>query len=148
MIGNPNIVARPVFMPYHARVKFDERFFTLFQPDVLLQAQYYDRLRRKFCLEPEKRLMMAVLDDAIVCFQKYLLARDSRGKKLFREAEEWILGEDSEWVFSFENICEVLELDPRYVRQGLLGWKEKRLARRVKTKVTEKSSAHDRKLYN
>jgi hypothetical protein len=91
---------------------------------------------------------MAVLDEAIVCFQKHLFARESRGKRLFQEAEEWILEGNSEWIFSFENICDVLELDPRYVRQGLLRWKEKRLARRAKTKVPAKSAMHDRKLYN
>src|SRR5207253_11419367 len=71
--------------------------------------------------------MQAVLENAIEYFQKYVLAKDERGKKLFQEAEEWILDKDSDWFFSFENICKVLELHPDYIRQKLLCWKEARL---------------------
>lgn len=107
----------------------EEKLCSLFQPDTLLPAQFYDTIQRKRRLMPEYRLMFAVLEDAISCFQKYLAARDEREKKLFREAEEWILGEDSEWVFSFENTCEVLGFDPRYIRRGLLRWKERKMVR-------------------
>ena len=34
---------------------------------------------------------------------------------------------NSDWPFSFENICEVLGFDPAYLRQGLLRWKRKKL---------------------
>ena len=71
--------------------------------------------------------MLAVLDNAIECFQKYVLAQRERERRLFREAEEWILERNSDWFFSFENICETLELYPDYIRQGLLCWKEAKL---------------------
>ena len=70
--------------------------------------------------------MLAILEDAVRCFQDNVLARDEKGKKLLHEAEEWFLETNSDWIFSFESVCEVLGLDPRYVRQGLLQWKEKR----------------------
>ena len=69
----------------------EERVASLFQPDTLLPEQYLETFRRKAPLEPEKRLMLAVLEDAVACFQKYVLSRDNRGKGMFREAEEWIL---------------------------------------------------------
>ena len=50
-----------------------------------------------------------------------------REKRLFQEAEDWILENDSESFFSFENICETLQLHPDYIRQGLLVWKEAKL---------------------
>src|SRR5437879_13882021 len=81
-------------------------------------------LSKKDIREREERLMQAVLENAIEYLQKYVLATDERGKKLFQEAEEWILDKDSDWFFSFENICEVLGLHPDYIRQGLLCWKE------------------------
>lgn len=99
----------------------------LFQPDTLLPAQFYETVRKKRPV-PEYRLMLAVLEDAISCFQKYLHARDERGKKLFREAEEWILEENYDWVFSFENVCEISGFDPAYIREGLLSWKESNMA--------------------
>jgi hypothetical protein len=30
--------------------------------------------------------------------------------------------------FSFENVCEHLQLDPSYIRQGLVRWKADKLA--------------------
>jgi hypothetical protein len=64
-----------------------------------------------------------VLEDAIECFQKYLFAQNERGKRSFQEAEDWILEKNSDWLFSFHSICEALELNPDYLRQGLLRWK-------------------------
>jgi hypothetical protein len=83
-----------------------------------------ERLLRKNIQEREEGLMLAVLADAVEYFQKYVLAEDEKGKKLFQEEEEWILEKNSDWLFSFENICEALRLDPNYIRQGLLSWKE------------------------
>ncbi len=116
-------------------VSVEERVTPLFQPDILLPAQYLETFRRKGQLEPEKRLMLAVLEDAIVCFQKYLFARDTRGKTLFRGAEEWILEERSDWLFSFENICEATGFNPQYVRRGLIQWKKAKLGVRPKAKI-------------
>jgi len=123
----------------------EERVASLFQPDTLLPAQYHETFKRKSQLEPEKRLMLAVLEDAIACFQKYLFARDTRGRALYRDAEEWILEEDSDWLFSFENICEVLGFSPHYVRQGLIRWKEKKLAQRPKAKVYRLAPRRERR---
>jgi hypothetical protein len=115
-------------MSYEASVRFEERAASLFQPDTLLPAQYFEALRNRAYLEPEKRLMLAVLEEGVACFQKYVSARDSRGTKMFREAEDWILEKKGDWLFSFENICEVLGFSPQYVRQGLLRWKRRKLA--------------------
>jgi hypothetical protein len=121
-------------MSYEADIRVEDRLASLFEPDTLLEAQYYDTFRRKAHLEPEKRLMLGVLEDAVACFQKYVGARDGRGKAMFREAEEWIIEENSDGLFSFENICDVLGFNPEYVRQGLLRWKETKLAARPRAK--------------
>ncbi len=112
-----------------------EKSASLFQPDTLLAAQYADLYRRKSYLEPEKRLMFAILEDAINCFQKYLLAKDENGKKLYGEAEEWILEKNGDWPFSFDHICEALGFNPNYICQGLVHWKEKKLAGGSKAKI-------------
>ena len=83
-----------------------------------------ETLFKKNTREREEGLMLAVLTDAIEYFQRYVLAKDERGKKLFQEAEDWFLEKESDWFFSFENICEVLRLHPDYIRQGILRWKE------------------------
>jgi len=103
----------------------DEKLASLFQPDTVLSAQYFDNLRRKTVLEPEKRLMLALLEDAIHCFQDNLPAQTARKKKLLEETEDWIRESDGDWIFSFDQVCEALGFTPDYVRQGLLRWKEK-----------------------
>jgi hypothetical protein len=72
----------------------------------------------------EERLMLAVLQDAVECFQEHALAQYPWQKKLFQEAEDWILTTNNDWLFSFENICETLQLHPDYIRRGLLVWKD------------------------
>ena len=79
--------------------------------------------------------MLAVLEDAIACFQKYLLAKDGKGKVLFLEAEEWILDEDTDWLFSFANVCEMLGFEPSYLRDGLMHWKAEKLESHSKAKI-------------
>jgi len=123
-----------ICMANEVSLSTEEKVGSLFQPDTLVPAQYFETFRRK-SLEPEKRLMLAVLEDATACFQKYIFARDGRGKNLFHAAEKWIMEEGNDWLFSFENIWEVLEFEPQYVREGLMRWKEEKLAGRPKAKI-------------
>ena len=90
--------------------------------DILASQQYYDH--ETSGRQPERSLMSAVLLDAVECFQKYLLLHDEYSNRLFREAENWILDNDREWLFSFINICDALTIDPHYLRKGLLRWKQ------------------------
>lgn len=113
----------------------DENVVMLFQPAMLALGEFRQTCRRHISLEPEMALMLAVLEEAISCFQRYVLAQGGKGKRLFREAEQWIMEKDDEWLFSFENICEVLGLSPGFVRSGLLRWKEKRLAKNCGARI-------------
>ena len=101
----------------------DEKAMMIFQPDVLIDAQFQSTQRSRFHLDPERVLMLAVLQDAVVCFQEHILAKCKRKQSLHREAEEWIANSDRSYLFSFENVCEMLGLDASYMRQGLLRWK-------------------------
>ena len=73
---------------------------------------------------PEAELVAAVLDDAIICFIKYATAKQRREQRLFRETEEWLFAEDANWPFSFENLCGFLEINPHYLRSGLMRLKQ------------------------
>src|SRR5258705_11868678 len=124
----------------------EERVASLFQPDTLIPAQYLENYRRKSHLAPETRLMLAVLEDGVACYQKYVLARDEKGRQLFREAEEWVLREDSEWLFSFDNICEAMGLNPQYLRHGMVRWKQAQLEVQPKAKVYDLARRKARKI--
>jgi len=105
-----------------------DRSFGLFEPDALLPAQFYAAFRGGSAVRGEKRLMLAVLEDALDCYQKYAFARDVHGRQLFAEACEWIASESRDWFFSFENICETLEITPEYLRRGLDKWRSRMTA--------------------
>jgi len=107
----------------------------LLQPDTVLPSQYYAALRRKTCQEPERRLVIAILEDAVECFTKHIFARDRRSRQLFLDAEEWFEDTDREWPFAFENVCDLVGLDSAYLRRGLQAWKENALERHSGGKV-------------
>jgi hypothetical protein len=107
-----------------------DRLAGLFEPDVLLPAQFFAAFRREGGLERERLLMLAVLEDAIDCYQKYAHARDPRGRQMFEESRDWVRSTDRGWLFSFENICDTLEINAAYVRRGLREWCERNPAGR------------------
>ncbi|MGH7926364.1 MAG: hypothetical protein ACREQV_01025, partial [Candidatus Binatia bacterium] len=72
-------------MAFDAGLTTGERFSSLFQPDTLIPSEYLETFKRRTHLQPEKRLLLAVLEDGVACFQKYLTARDGRGKRYFQE---------------------------------------------------------------
>jgi hypothetical protein len=123
----------------------EERIVSLFQPDTLLEAEYDEGLRRKLPLQPERSLMLALLEDAVVCFQKHLLSRNKQGKELFREVEDWLLEEQSGRIFSFASVCEFLDLEPGWMRRELARWKERALGNHRKNKIVSLSAAAARK---
>ena len=99
------------------------------QPDTVLPSQFFAVLREKGFVEGEKRLMAAVMADAVDVYQKMAFSTEARGQQLFHDAEEWIFGEGGpRSFFSFENICDVLSLEPEYIRHGLLEWRRRRTA--------------------
>ncbi|HXG52434.1 MAG TPA: hypothetical protein VNN77_13645 [candidate division Zixibacteria bacterium] len=98
--------------------------------DTGLAEEYFDTLRRAQYLEPEKALLHAILKDAIDAYLKCSSARDRAGKERFAEAERWIMDTSDTWIFSFQNVCELLGLDPGYIRRGLRELKEKPLEKR------------------
>jgi hypothetical protein len=106
-------------------VTAEDRVQELFQPDTLLPSQYFDRIRRRASSDGERRLMVAILEDAVDVYRKQAGARDRRRRQLFEDAEAWIESPDRGWIFSYENICEVLGIDAGYLRKGLRAWKQR-----------------------
>lgn len=107
----------------------EERAASLFVPDTMLPSQYFDRVARRAEYDGERRLMIAVLEDAVDVYRKLAGARDARRQQLFRDAEEWIESEDRTWIFSFQNICDVLGIESAYLRRGLHAIKQQAQSR-------------------
>lgn len=100
----------------------EERIGSLFQPDTLLTEDYAANFRRKIPLEPERILLLAILEDGIRCYQENLLVSGGKKRALFEEARDWLFSDDDTWFCSFVSVCTVLNLDPDYIRRGLRQW--------------------------
>jgi hypothetical protein len=90
-----------------------------FETDFVVPVQFYDLIRRSAFLDGETRLVFAVLEDAI---RTYLRLRDSpRRRDLveFTEVARWFEARTGAVPFSFEYVCEVLELEPGSFRKQL-----------------------------
>lgn len=94
------------------------------EPEVMLPSQYYSQGGVDASLQPEKRLMLAVLEDAVGTFQKYVNANERHGQRLFTDVEEWFDSDDQQWPYSFVNISHALGLDVSYMRRGLARWRD------------------------
>ena len=92
---------------------------TVFLESDALAPERYREVFHSRQIAPEKRLMIAVLDDAVQSFLAGIRPRKSGDLRHFREAEEWIMDSSGNWVLSFDSICNLLELDPDYLRSGL-----------------------------
>ena len=100
-----------------------------FSPDPISRFQYEKVHEAKQGLaeqQAERDLMLAVLEDGIACFQGYFSKPSRTNERLFLETEEWIRSND-DGVFSFNNVCEILGLDPDALRTGLRRWKAEKM---------------------
>lgn len=85
-------------------------------PDTILPDQYFDRLAAGGSDTPEKRLMFAVLLDAVISLRR-------RNSSAAAEAELWVRCEDEDDTpFSFRNVCAALGIEATYLARGLLAW--------------------------
>ncbi len=101
----------------------------IFSPDPASYFQYEKVHGKKESQADDqalRALMLALLEDAIACFQGRFFKPSRTHEKLFQEAEEWISSKD-EGIFSFNTICETLGLDPGRLRKGLEQWKAKQI---------------------
>src|ERR1700689_5274165 len=92
----------------------------IFPAGGILPIQYGESRRRKLPSEGERKLLFAVLEDAIRC---YLQHRDgdaaARGREEFVEAAEWLSSDEGEGPFAYVSVCEALGIDADCLRAGI-----------------------------
>src|ERR671921_3047392 len=124
--------------PQEKNLGAEDRLTPLFQPDTLMSDEYFANYRRRIPLEPEKALLLAVLEDGVRTFQDNIFAETGKKRALLDEAREWLFTDGLEHVFSFNSVCSSLGLDPGYIRRGLKRWEEhSRAATRKKQRVPQ-----------
>lgn len=68
---------------------------------------------------PEKKLMLAVLNDAIACLEGIASSPPRQRAKFKRDARDWFLEKKDYAFFSFKNVCETLSLNRQAIRDAL-----------------------------
>jgi hypothetical protein len=99
---------------------YDDFLARILEPDIFLPSQFYGSGGLSRQLEGEKRLMIAILKDAVECLEKYRNSKSSSGQTHYQNALEWIEDKSTDWLFSFTNICDLLGFEPDYLRAVLL----------------------------
>ena len=84
--------------------------------DPILPEQLQDRRRRT--LQPEQRLMAAVLEDALNLRRRGPRAAGRSARLRYAEVRRWFASNDLQWPCSFVNVCHALGLEPSAVRAG------------------------------
>lgn len=67
----------------------------------------------------ERRLLLAILEDALLIVQRDPRFLAPGKRRLQRETRDWFVAEDPYWPFSFVNICDVLGFDATKLRSAL-----------------------------
>ena len=122
----------------------EERIGSLFQPDTLLGEDYAANFRRKFPLEPERTLLLAILEDGVRCYQENIYASGGKRRTLFEEARDWLFSDDTGWFCSFVSVCTLLNLEPNYIRRGLRQWESR--TRKASQKKSHRAVVNDQRM--
>jgi len=108
-------------------------------PEAILPEQFF---RPSAVLPPEKRLMLAVLEGALLDLQKSAGARTPSARRLADEVDAWFAADDEGWPCSFLNVCRALGLDVSAVRTRVARWRTEPQANVVTLQVERTDAYH------
>jgi hypothetical protein len=92
----------------------------LFEPEVVLPAQMTGGARIDGDTSGARALMLAILEDAMLCIERGRRRRHAHTRQLAADAATWVRSDGREWLFSFASICDVLGFDADALRVRLL----------------------------
>ncbi len=88
------------------------------EPDIMLPSQLLSPDEEGLDAG-ERKLMAAILSDGIEAYIHQSLNSETHKSRVRQEIIDWIETEDTEYIFSFDNVCESLGINPEYLRLGL-----------------------------
>ncbi len=100
----------------------------VFQVRTLMPVQYFTQNERRKARSPEKRLMYAILEDAVSVYCNFREPATRRQRRVYKETVDWFASDEASWVFSFRRVCDALDLDPSWIREGIRRRRENVLA--------------------
>lgn len=69
--------------------------------------------------QPEGRLLLAVLEDAVRTWNRCAHSRGRHAARLREQLRAWFLSDTLDWPFSFASACDHLAIDREFVRARL-----------------------------
>jgi len=104
-------------------------FGSIYEMDISDTVRWGNHHRSKLS-SGERRLALAVLEDAIAAFKENIFGDMSQAKQLCDEARQWLWSDDEKWPYSFINICGVFNIEPSAIRRELKKWQQQQLEAR------------------
>ena len=90
-------------------------------PAIIVPEQFFDLTPGRHVPGGVRRLMVAILEDAICVYRKHRRAATRDRRRLHHRARRWFESEDRSSVFSFLRITEALGIEPDLVKRALRG---------------------------
>ncbi|MCC6849835.1 MAG: hypothetical protein IT294_15130 [Deltaproteobacteria bacterium] len=113
-----------------------------FEPDAVLASEF--GTPRTHLPEPERALMIAVLEEASRCLLNYCAAPDRKRRALSEEARDWFASTEQAHLYAYENVCHVLGIDPDFLRRRIFAVRERRRAASAEARRAAAPSGRDR----
>jgi hypothetical protein len=89
-------------------------------PEILTPEQFSQRATDSARMwTGERRLLFAVLHNAVESLMRYQHDYTPHGRRLFKETHDWFWSPHAWGLCSFETICAYLQLNTDYIRRGL-----------------------------
>lgn len=122
---------------YPERVDFGDKndHNRLFDDDKTLAKVFWSVRGKCLPFQGEKKLLLAILEDALSCISKLARATSRRGRRLLNKELAWFINEDDDWIHSVEYICDEFGLNASAVREAILKYVEESKRRSSKKTV-------------
>ena len=92
-----------------------------------LDKEFAGALDKANPIEPERALAAGVLRQAANDLRRFHESEDAVGREMYWDARSWFLSNDTEWPYSFLNVCHSLGIAPENIRDEVFadarsGW--------------------------
>ena len=113
----------------------------ILSPLIITPGQYVDR-RRPTPQDPLKRLMAAILEDALVVYTHYRSATKGKHRNLWRDARDWLFVHGGMPPFDFTTVTDTLGIDADPLRKRIVSLEpDTKFARRSPVRIESISIA-------
>lgn len=88
--------------------------------DLMTPAQYFAGIKESRLWTAEKRLLLAILEQATDDYVLHTNATSVRNRRYHRNAERWLFEDVRDrFMFSFQDVCDILGINSEWYRGGV-----------------------------